>query len=189
MNSLRDHCKTRLVCRYTRVLIPLFRTYHSFTTQDFYNESQYENDIRAVTTKNRFPPVNLENMTDDVEQAIIRELNAHSPTERLNCFFFQLHRNIFRKIQQNSDILNKFRRLIEFEVYIKMILLIAFVPIPSVTFAFDLVRNVPYVNYNRKYFRDILENFENNYICLKYLMGREHLPCFQLQYGMYNKLQ
>ncbi|KII61662.1 hypothetical protein RF11_08574 [Thelohanellus kitauei] len=66
----------------------------------------------------------------------------------------------------------------ELELCIIMILSIAFRPIPSVTFA--LVSTAPYANQNIKYFRDILEYFENNYMGLTDVDGTRKTPMFPI---------
>lgn len=114
--------------------------------------------------KSFIPEANPNRIVVDFEQIVIKSLSSIFPYSTVNGCYFHLTQSVWRRIQSNGQVLNRYKNDIQFSLFIRMILSLAFIPIDDVQISFYLLTTSDYIISNFQDFCDILSYFEENYI-------------------------
>lgn len=108
--------------------------------------------------------LNPQRIVMDFEQGAIGAFKSNFPNSQVNGCFFHLSKNLWRKIQKNSVLINKYRDDINFAMNVKMIISLAFIPPADVEFGFCLLSSSQYFVENVQFVSGLVDYFSKNYI-------------------------
>lgn len=100
----------------------------------------------------------------DFEKAAISSIRKQFPNTTIRGCYFHLSQSVWRKIQSLPDTLEIYKRDAMFNLHIKMIIALAFVPENDVELGFVFLTTLPFCLENLPCLEDIFNYFEDNYI-------------------------
>ncbi|KII67552.1 hypothetical protein RF11_08392 [Thelohanellus kitauei] len=110
------------------------------------------------------PQINVIRIVSDFEIAALNAIRHHFPSAIISGCFYHFSQSIWRKIQSEDPLLSQYRSDPDNQIYIKMLLALAFVPIDDVISAFEVYQSLDYVISNSDILNPLLDYFEDNYI-------------------------
>jgi hypothetical protein len=108
--------------------------------------------------------LNPVSILSDFERAAINAFITSSPNSDHRGCFFHLTQNIWRRIQDNCEIKNRYIEEPEFATIIKKLACLSFVPVADVTTAYDALMTTKFFYENEILLRPLLDYFEDNYV-------------------------
>jgi hypothetical protein len=114
-----------------------------------------------IELKPNLQPISI--MTD-FEKSAINAFREVFPNSNQRGCFFHLSKCLWRRIQQNHEIVEKYASDSEFALNVRQLLALAFVPEPDVVSAFESLIESQYFDQNETYLQPIVDYFEDNWI-------------------------
>ena len=112
----------------------------------------------------------------DFEKAAQNAFEAVHPNADVSGCFFHLCKNIWRKVQ-SAGLQQRYQDDAEFSISVRMIMALAFIPLPDLDTAFDDLFNEIRNNFNND-MDDVLNYFEDTYMGRPRRNGRRDPPMF-----------
>ncbi|XP_077279214.1 uncharacterized protein LOC143906816 [Temnothorax americanus] len=101
----------------------------------------------------------------DYEQSFISAFEASFPDTTIKGCHFHFAQCVYRHVQ-TAGLQNRYGSDSEFASAIKMLIAIAYVPIPDVTKAFEVLKNSEYFTDNRDDLREVVDYYEHTWVGL-----------------------
>lgn len=105
-------------------------------------------------------------IVSDFEQASLTSFSDHFPNAEQQGCYFHFSQSVFRKIQTFPEIYSRYKADADFNLKIKQLLALAFVPPPAVTPTFDALLEDPFYQTNEELLVDLITYFERTWIGL-----------------------
>jgi hypothetical protein len=125
-------------------------------------EATYRRMLNALKNLNR--NLNPQTILTDFELASIKAFRRAFPNSTQRGCFFHLSQCIFRKIQQNQNILDKYSEEPDFALQIRQLACLAFVPIDDVVKSFEELTDSSFFTENSEILNPLINYFEDVWI-------------------------
>ncbi|XP_065319219.1 uncharacterized protein LOC135927191 [Gordionus sp. m RMFG-2023] len=110
----------------------------------------------------------------DFEMASVKAFNEVFPNSQHKCCYFHFGQSFWRNIQKYPEISHKYKTDVEFNIQLRMMVCLAFVPPLNVVETFELLINSEFYSNNQLLLQPLIETFEKAYIGKTF--GRGRLP-------------
>ncbi|XP_065312834.1 uncharacterized protein LOC135922375 [Gordionus sp. m RMFG-2023] len=110
----------------------------------------------------------------DFEISSVKAFNVVFPNSQHKCCYFHFGQSFWRNIQKYPEISHKYKTDVEFNIQLRMMVCLAFVPPLNVVETFELLINSEFYSNNQLLLQPLIETFEKAYIGKTF--GRGRLP-------------
>lgn len=100
----------------------------------------------------------------DFEKAAISSIQTNFPVVKICGCYFHFSQSVWRHIQGDSDVLNRYKSDCDFNLHVRMIVALAFIPVEDLILAYNLLTADQYYVSNFSDFERMLNYMEDNYI-------------------------
>jgi len=115
----------------------------------------------------------------DFERPAINAFQVSFPDSEHRGCFFHFSQNILRKINDISQIRERYVNEVDFAHNIKKLVCLAFVPVNDVIMAFEQLTDTAFFTDNEDFLADLMDYFEDNYIG-RILRHRRRAPMYAI---------
>lgn len=144
-------------CNYNNHIIPVVYLLLPNKTSATYNT--FLSVLRHIK-----PGLNPRSILIDFEMAAINSISFNFPNALIQGCYYHFSQSFWRKVQANSDILERYSNDSEFSLNCKMMLALAFVPLVNVVSAFEQLQASEYYQSHIDILATLLDYFEDTYI-------------------------
>jgi len=135
------------------------------------------------------PDLDPKSIMTDFEQATSNAFERSFPSASRRKCFFHFTQNLWRKIQDYSDIAHRYKTESEFAAQIKQLAALAFVPEEDVVGAFESLVADEFFTINETLLKNFLKYFELNYIG-QFHLNRRREPLYDISdWNCYNSVK